>query len=141
MLIHEKHLLLVKQFVPTVKDSVWMPPGGGVHMGESAEEALKREFREETQLEIEQMQLRYLHEFIQPPYHALELYYLITGFSGAPKLGLDPEHNSDRQLLEDILYVPVEKLETLALKPDFLIGEINAGKLYEPRINHFRSFG
>ena len=33
--------------------SLWAPPGGGMEYGESAHAALKREFMEETHLEIE----------------------------------------------------------------------------------------
>lgn len=139
ILIHENRILLANQVVPTGAETVWLPPGGGVDMGETAEDALKREFREETHLEIAQLKLRYLHEFIKPPYHAIELYFVVTGFSGTLKLGSDPEHRNDQQLLEEVSYVPVEDLEDIKLKPDFLTGEIKTGKIYESRITHFKS--
>lgn len=79
--------------------SLWAPPGGGMEYGESAEEALKREFKEETGLEILIKQFLFVHEYLDPPLHGIELFFLVEKAGGQLKLGTDPEMSKEDQLL------------------------------------------
>ena len=70
---------------------LWAPPGGGVEFGESIDRTLIREFKEETSLAVIPGNFLFFNEFINPPLHAIELFYQITSFSGEPATGRDPE--------------------------------------------------
>lgn len=120
LLVENRKLLLVKIHQLTLKDHIWMPPGGGVDFGESLEDALKREFIEETGVEIQIGTLRYIHEFIKPPLHALEFYYDCKKVGGALKLGHDPELIGKKQILEDVRFMKLDELDELPIAPAYL---------------------
>lgn len=87
----------------------WTPPGGGVEVGESLEEALKREYREETGLFVDAPQFRFGCEFIQPPLHAIELFFEVTQTGGELKAGHDPE----LQLIADAKFMTPAEIQRL----------------------------
>jgi 8-oxo-dGTP diphosphatase len=73
--IQDDKVLLVKHKSLGEKGYLWAPPGGGVNYGESVEEALKREFLEETGLEINISRFLFVSEYLDVPLHALELLF------------------------------------------------------------------
>jgi len=71
---------------------LWVPPGGGVELGEPLATCLEREFLEETGLQIRMGVLFKVYEYIGLPLHAVEIFYYITQPNpGQPVLGTDPE--------------------------------------------------
>ena len=131
-------LLLVKQSVPTRSHAVWLAPGGEVEMGETAREAAGRETFEETGLHIEPTRLVAVHEFIEPPFHAVELYFLSEISGGSIKVGADPEHNIDDQQISDVAFINFDRLKDLQIVPEFLKGArdiIDSAK--EGQVLHF----
>ena len=92
---------------------LWLPPGGGVEYGESLEEALKKEFREETHLEVEVEEYLFINEFIKEPYHAIELFFSVRYVSGRLKLGIDPELAADKQILTEARFFSKEEISQL----------------------------
>ena len=77
MVKDEKILLQTDEFY-----DFWTTPGGGIKMFEASDEALKREFKEELDVEINVERLLYIvensFEFEGQLFHGLELYFLIT---------------------------------------------------------------
>lgn len=120
LLVENRQILLVKLRHPTRDGFVWMPPGGGLDFGEPMEDALQREFHEETGIEIEVKALRYIHEFIEPPLHAVEFYYDCRKTGGSLLLGNDPELSEKKQLLEEVRFVPISELDRLPVVPDHI---------------------
>lgn len=113
-------LLLIKQNVPTRDYPVWMPPGGGVLVGETLETALTREVLEETGLKVLPEKLLWIHEFLETPYHAIEFYFECSIVGGMLKLGSDPELPEDEQALLEVKFVSSDELVSLPVFPDFL---------------------
>ncbi len=87
------------------KENFWAPPGGGIEFGELAGEALEREFLEETGLKIKCEELLFIAEFVNPPLHAVELFFKVDYIDGVLKKGFDPEMGPDDQLIEDAKFM------------------------------------
>ena len=89
-------------------ENFWIPPGGGVHFGESAIEALRREFLEETGLEIRVGEFMFVNEFIGPPLHAVELFFRVYPEGGRLSQGTDPE--MVRQIITGVEFMKFSKV-------------------------------
>jgi 8-oxo-dGTP diphosphatase len=95
---------------------LWLPPGGGVEFGESAEETLIREFKEETNLEIAIEKFLFTNEMINDQHHAIELFFLVRRISGEMKLGSDPEFDNKNQILEEAYFFSKDELNEIPKK-------------------------
>jgi 8-oxo-dGTP diphosphatase len=74
-------------------DEYWVFPGGGIEEGESADEAITREVREETDLEVVSAMELYHADNDDGRSHP---YYLVEVGDGKPKLSaMAPEDNND----------------------------------------------
>lgn len=124
------HLLMVNHKFLTNGD-FWAPPGGGIEFGQPAQEALVREFQEETNLTIKPGGQLFTCEFIKSPLHAVELFFEAFYVEGELSLGSDPESTPDNQIITDVAYlsydailkIPVEQrhgIFRLAQTPDEL---------------------
>jgi len=91
---------------------LWLPPGGGVEYGETLEMALKREFLEETSLEIALVNFAFGCEFIKQPLHALELFFNVKRTGGTLKNGYDPE----LQIIQDVRFLSERELGELSVE-------------------------
>lgn len=103
--------------------SFWCPPGGGIEFGETAHEALVREFLEETSIHILPEQFRFVCEYIQQSLpsgqarlHAVELFFAVDYLNGEALKGSDPESDVEHQLITDVKYMNME--EILAIPAD-----------------------
>jgi 8-oxo-dGTP diphosphatase len=121
VLIEHGKVLLVQIYSPVIKELVWTVPGGGVEFGESISDALKREFREETSLEVEIKEFLHIHELIEPPFHAVEFYFRVGKLSGEQQLGSDPEHEEGQQLIKDLRFIEIDDLDQYKIKPESLL--------------------
>lgn len=125
ILIQDDAILLAQIHSPVVDDLVWTPPGGGLEFGEHMKDCLKREFAEETNLQVNVKDLVHINELVEDPFHAVEFYFEVTGIAGEAKKGRDPELSWNQQLLHDLKWIPLDKLEEIRFAPENLLSKIN----------------
>lgn len=128
LLVKDDTILLVRIHSPVIDQQVWMPPGGEVIFGESMEEGLKREFREEVSTKITVGRLCHINELIEGPFHAVECYFEVYHQSGTPSVGYDPELSEKDQLIEAVQWVPITKLGERPFAPQSLLSKLKSWK-------------
>lgn len=79
----------------------WSMPGGGLEFGETIEQALVREFKEETGFSITQGRFLFGCEYIKHPLHGIELFFEANITSGQLVVGDDPE----LPLIKDVAFL------------------------------------
>src|SRR5690554_5124933 len=120
LLVRHEKLLLVKLKSPVTDAMVWMPPGGGVEFGENIEDALIREFQEETKLKVKVGNLLHVDELIEAGFHAVEFYFRVYNNFDKPVLGNDPEHTDEDQILEELRFFSQAEILQHETTPDFI---------------------
>jgi ADP-ribose pyrophosphatase YjhB (NUDIX family) len=124
-LLIQRDSLLVSRW----KDSYCFPVGGRLERGEPIEQALRREFREETGAEIVGARLVYFHENVYrlsggALVHEFGWYFHVESDHPVGSPGDVAEHpDSPRLTLE---YVPLARLGEASLMPEFLAHELPA---------------
>lgn len=109
------------------EEHFWFLPGGRAELGESSEESLRREIREELGIEPHIERLLFINEnffaFQGEPHHELGLYFLISLPSDAPVYQSEDTFTLEEEtehLLLTYYWLPVDTLETLPVYPIFL---------------------
>ncbi len=87
----------------------WAPPGGGLDFGETIEMGLKREFLEETGLEITPLKFAFGCEFLKNPLHSIELFFNVKQTGGAIAIGYDPEI----QVIQDVKFKSEQEIHDI----------------------------
>lgn len=111
--IHENKILLVKHHALQEEGFFWAPPGGGLQFGETIEDALKREFVEETGLYVEVHELITVTEYLSLPLHAVELFFHVKTIDGILKQGKDPEISAENQLISEVKMLSLAEINLL----------------------------
>ena len=133
ILIENDALLLVEHKGLNEHNSLWIPPGGGIEFGETAIEALKREFKEETHLDINVGELLCIGEFISAKLHALELFFMVSLISGKLSKGIDPEIHTEEQIIKSVRFVPFQEIRIM--KKEVLHGILHSVDTSETLLN------
>ena len=103
----EEQLLMVNHR-GLAEGDFWAPPGGGLEFGESVEERLREEFRQETGLHVSVGHFRFACEFIKRPLHAIELFFEVTVREGALMKGDDPEY----PIIQDVKFMTPSEIRS-----------------------------
>jgi len=93
---------------------VWTLPGGKQEYNETVLEGAKREVKEETNLDVDELKIFGAADDIQPGKHYVTMHVIANKFSGDLKV-MEPEINSewrwfDLDNLPENLYSPTKKL-------------------------------
>ena len=112
--IEEDRILLINHQSLNEGGDFWAPPGGGMEFGLSAEQNLEREFLEETGLKIKVEKFLFVHEYLSPPLHAIELIFQVKRTGGTIMIGLDPEMKAEEQIIKNVAFVPWEKVKSMS---------------------------
>jgi 8-oxo-dGTP diphosphatase len=105
ILIQDERVLLVKHRHLGEDGLLWAPPGGGMDFGTSAEENLIREFMEETGIRVSVKEFLFVHEFLSPPLHSIELFFEVRQTGGVLITGKDPEMDDSAQIIGDSAFL------------------------------------
>lgn len=121
---------------PAMPESYWILPGGGVERGETLEEAVRREMMEETGLSCRVGPLVFIKELLYPHpgspdqgsrHHSLSLGFHCEVTGGETITGHDPEYPDDQQMIMQVDWLPVDKLDRYELYPPFLSEYVRKG--------------
>ncbi|UZD22832.1 NUDIX hydrolase [Algoriphagus halophytocola] len=112
ILIQDDKLLMIRHKMGNQR-VFWSVPGGGMEYGAAAEENLKREFIEETGLEVAVEKYLFVHELLAPPLHAMEHFFLVRQTGGKLMLGKDPELSDRSQIIEEISWMDLKSIQSL----------------------------
>jgi len=90
-IIKDDHILLIKHREHETGRSYWIFPGGGIELGETEEECVKREMKEETNLDVKVVPIP-LDEYDEPlRADAIDRTYLCEPIGGRASPGYEPE--------------------------------------------------
>lgn len=114
VLIENERILLIEHSKNEKK--YWLVPGGGVDWGESTAESLIREYKEETNLDIEVESFLFLSETVAPDKkkHVVNLYFKIKRKSCSGenmKLG-------NEEMLTDLRFFTKDEITDIKLYPN-----------------------
>lgn len=114
ILIENERILLIEHSKNDKK--YWLVPGGGVDWGESTAESLIREYKEETNLDIEVESFLFLSETIAPnkEKHVINLYFKVKRKDTSKedlKLG-------NEEMLTDLKFFEKEEIKNIKLYPN-----------------------
>ncbi|MCU5497822.1 NUDIX hydrolase [Bacillus wiedmannii] len=114
ILIEDEKVLLVKQ---KVANRNWSLPGGGVENGETLEEAMIREMREETGLEVKIKKLLYVCDKPDASPSLLHITFLLERIEGEITL---PSNEFDHNPIQDVQMVPIKDLSQYGFSETFI---------------------
>lgn len=113
ILIENEKILMIKHRMGNGR-ILWSVPGGGMQFGQDAKSNLIREFEEETGLIVTVENYLFVHEYLNPPLHALEHFFLVKWMDGDLKLGTDPELEVENQIIEETRWMSLKNIQSLS---------------------------
>ena len=115
VLIENNSLLLVKQKLSNNKN--WSLPGGRVEPGETLEQALIREMKEETGLDVEPIRRLYVCDVEASGNTVLHITFLTRRIGGEITL---PTNEFDENPIHDVRFIPIDELTQYGISEKFV---------------------
>ena len=115
VLIENNSLLLVKQKLSNNKE--WSLPGGRVEAGETLEQALIREMKEETGLDVEPIRMLYVCDVEASGNTVLHITFLTKQIGGEITL---PTNEFDENPIHDVRFIPIDELTEYGISEKFV---------------------
>lgn len=115
VLIENNSLLLVKQKLANNKE--WSLPGGRVEPGETLEQALVREMKEETGLDVEPIRMLYVCDVAASENTVLHITFLARRIGGEITL---PTNEFDENPIHDVRFIPIDELSEYGISEKFV---------------------
>jgi len=118
IIFYKEKLLLTK--MQKNKTEYYVLPGGGVEDYETIYEAINREVKEETSLEIVKMRPVYIRELnMKDKGRGVEIYFYVEEYNGTPQKGFDPEVKESS--FDKLVLINPDELPNLTFHPEQLI--------------------
>jgi mutator protein MutT len=122
VLIEDNRLLVIKQRVTDTRK--WSLPGGKLEPGETIEQCLIREMKEETGLEIKVKELLYITDrYRGMDTHIVHMSFLVERTGKKPGefewTHDDPSPSKSSTKIREIRLVPIDELTSLGFTPTF----------------------
>lgn len=126
LLVRDDRILLVKHVVGD--DTYWLPPGGGFESvsDQSTRDTVRREFMEETGLDVDVGPLVYVREFAEPAmgrFH-MELFYRIDAWRGELSLANLAGLGGDEFEIRELAWISRDELTALPFYPAELLDDV-----------------
>lgn len=115
ILIEDEKILLVKQKVSDKRN--WSLPGGKLEQGETIEQGIIREMKEETGLDVEIVRLLYLCDVSASNNTLLHISFLLKRVAGNIEL---PTNEFESNPIYDVEFIPISDLLDYGFSEKFL---------------------
>lgn len=115
ILIEDEKILLVKQKVSDKRN--WSLPGGKLEQGETIEQGIIREMKEETGLDVEIIRLLYLCDVSASNNTLLHISFLLKKVAGNIEL---PTNEFESNPIYDVEFIPISDLLDYGFSEKFL---------------------
>lgn len=115
VLLEDNRLLLVEQHVSEKRG--WAHPGGKPEPGETLEECIIRETKEETGLDVSVDELLYVTDRVSGENHVVIISFRISKTGGIIGTGDGPEFKTGK--IKSVKMVPISELRSLGFSEDY----------------------